>query len=406
MILEVETNLYDEKVIARTFSDQDTKIEFVQGKLSSVMSDAEYAEYQDGSITLVSKVSSIEQNVSGLTRQYSEMKTDYDGKYTDLESKYTSVSESVDGLSANISSVKSTADGNTTKITSLQATTDELSSSISSVQTNLEQEITDAKSEIKQTTDSISTEVSKKVGVSEVISRINQSAESVTINAAKIKLDGWTLNNDAIYNDTGTYRVGMWNSTNSNKDFLVVRVKDSEGNYTYPFFVRGDGTAYASNITLKDYVYVDGNSSSYIKIPYYIGSQTAYTEISKTGIRCEAATHSSDNNVGIQLGTYVTPGTGVKHTDIAFAAYSPYQVIAKNDYFYGVTIRQKDNDTAPRITMRKYKDSIQTQLDLCAPGIHFQYRGKEVANYTNDGFTVKNYDGSVVSTKEMVIVTE
>ena len=43
-------------------------------------------------------------------------------------------------------------------------------------------------SEIKQTTDSISSTVSKKVGNDEIISRINQSAEQVQINANKISL--------------------------------------------------------------------------------------------------------------------------------------------------------------------------------------------------------------------------
>lgn len=49
-------------------------------------------------------------------------------------------------------------------------------------------ELNTAKSEIKQTTDSITSTVSKKVGNNEVISKINQSSESVTINANKISL--------------------------------------------------------------------------------------------------------------------------------------------------------------------------------------------------------------------------
>ena len=44
--------------------------------------------------------------------------------------------------------------------------------------------------QIKVTSDSINLEVSKKVGNDEVISRINQSAESVTIDAAKINING------------------------------------------------------------------------------------------------------------------------------------------------------------------------------------------------------------------------
>lgn len=45
-------------------------------------------------------------------------------------------------------------------------------------------------SAIKQKSDSIETEVSKKVGSTEIISKINQSPESVAINASKISLNG------------------------------------------------------------------------------------------------------------------------------------------------------------------------------------------------------------------------
>lgn len=51
-------------------------------------------------------------------------------------------------------------------------------------------QLTSAKSEIKQTTDSISSTVSKKVGIDEIISRINQSAEKIAISADKIDIDG------------------------------------------------------------------------------------------------------------------------------------------------------------------------------------------------------------------------
>ena len=54
----------------------------------------------------------------------------------------------------------------------------------------LETTVTEAKAEIKQTTDAISLEVSKKVGNTEIISKINQSAETVSINASKINLNG------------------------------------------------------------------------------------------------------------------------------------------------------------------------------------------------------------------------
>lgn len=53
---------------------------------------------------------------------------------------------------------------------------------------------TQMNSTIKQTADSINSTVSKKVGYNEIISKINQSPESVSINANKISLYGKTLN--------------------------------------------------------------------------------------------------------------------------------------------------------------------------------------------------------------------
>ena len=65
----------------------------------------------------------------------------------------------------------------------------EITSSVSKTYST-KQELATAKSEIKQTTDSITSTVSKKVGNDEVISKINQSSEAVTINANKIDIDG------------------------------------------------------------------------------------------------------------------------------------------------------------------------------------------------------------------------
>ena len=51
--------------------------------------------------------------------------------------------------------------------------------------------VADYRSSISQTAESINTEVSKKVGKSEIISRINQTAETITIQASKIDLSGY-----------------------------------------------------------------------------------------------------------------------------------------------------------------------------------------------------------------------
>lgn len=69
--------------------------------------------------------------------------------------------------------------------------------------------ITEAKAAIKVTTDAIETTVSNKVGNSEIISKINQSAESVKIQANKVEIDGTATFNaiksqaDAAYDAKG-----------------------------------------------------------------------------------------------------------------------------------------------------------------------------------------------------------
>lgn len=60
--------------------------------------------------------------------------------------------------------------------------------------------------ELKVTADGISSEVSKKVGNNEIISKINQSSESIQIQADKVEITGDTVFS-AINNDTGTTKI-------------------------------------------------------------------------------------------------------------------------------------------------------------------------------------------------------
>lgn len=63
-------------------------------------------------------------------------------------------------------------------------------------------ELNTAKSEIKQTTTNISSEVSKKVGNDEIISKINQTAEEITIDASKLNINGTVSANGNFKIDT------------------------------------------------------------------------------------------------------------------------------------------------------------------------------------------------------------
>lgn len=62
----------------------------------------------------------------------------------------------------------------------------------------------EVKSEIKATADGINLEVSKKVDANEIISKINQTPEQISINANKIKLEGYTtINNGFSIDENG-----------------------------------------------------------------------------------------------------------------------------------------------------------------------------------------------------------
>ena len=150
-------------------------------------------------------------------------------------------------------------------------------------------------STLTQTANSLTSIVSTKVGNNEIISKINQSAEAITINANKISLagktialtsdnikitsnnfsvnsngditarnanitgtinassgtiGGFTIGSTNISAEGGAYRVFIGNGSGTNADFLVVRT-GSNGNYQYPFYVRANGTMYASNATIS-----------------------------------------------------------------------------------------------------------------------------------------------------------
>ena len=81
----------------------------------------------------------------------------------------------------------------TASVSETYATKTELADGIDDANDYTDSEITSAKAAIKVTTDGISTEVAKKTDKDSIISTINQSAESITINASKVNIAGATI---------------------------------------------------------------------------------------------------------------------------------------------------------------------------------------------------------------------
>ena len=110
---------------------------------------------------------------------------------TDIDAK---IQVSEQGILATVSQTYETQSGTDAKIQSAitQSASDILSTVSSTYAT--ESELTTQVSTINQRADNIESTVATKVGASEIISKINQSAEQVSISANKIDLTGKNLN--------------------------------------------------------------------------------------------------------------------------------------------------------------------------------------------------------------------
>lgn len=108
----------------------------------------------------------------------------------------------------------------------------EITSSVSKTYETKEN-VTKQYSNIKQTTDNITSVVGKKVGNDEIISKINQSAESVSIDAKKININGTVSANGNFSIDTDGNMKAKNGTFSGNIDIgenNYLRSKDSKGN--------------------------------------------------------------------------------------------------------------------------------------------------------------------------------
>ena len=116
----------------------------------------------------------LDATLDGITSEVSKKVGD-----TEIISK---INQSAEQVSINADKIKFEGSTSFSSAIKSDSTVSGLSSSLSETQKSV--------STLKQTADNISSEVSKKVGNNEIISKINQSAEQVSINANKINFTG------------------------------------------------------------------------------------------------------------------------------------------------------------------------------------------------------------------------
>ena len=140
----------------------------------------------------------------------------------------------------------------------------DIDSEVGKLEINIKDEVNNLQSQIVQNADSIT----QKVSSGEIISSINQSAESVKIKANKIQLEGAVTvankNGDSIKINNGDYEI---RSNSTVKGFLGLRNLDD--NYTIPRLALGqDGLLSSSNNYFVIQAYPKNNNPQNYEYPY------------------------------------------------------------------------------------------------------------------------------------------
>ena len=215
-ITDVESGLSSE--IKQTATDIRTEVKntadgltsSIQQNAESIATEVKRANEAEGNLS--TKITQTAESITSEVSKNYETKENATNTKTELES---SIKQTADGFTAELSkqvtetkqyaeSAAETAESNAKQDTADQlknySTTTEMNTRINATAEGISAEVTrklqsystteQMNSAIRQTADSINTEVSKKVNGDEIISKINQSAENVSIEANKINLNG------------------------------------------------------------------------------------------------------------------------------------------------------------------------------------------------------------------------
>lgn len=222
------------------FKSLTTSLTFVQGNISALISDSEIIKLKNGETTMYSRLVSMETSVNSLQLLFSDMSSKYDtvtGQYNSLDSKMAMYEAGLEGVSADITkisqnlsenysttsamnaSISASLEGFSASISKAYATKSELDTESGRI-TNLETWKSEASLKITDaaivSTVTSSSSWNNKADKTKIISQINQSSESISISASKIKLEGVVTANNYFKIDTdGSMqciggRIGGW----------------------------------------------------------------------------------------------------------------------------------------------------------------------------------------------------
>ncbi|EOU2113585.1 hypothetical protein C0L76_07020, partial [Clostridium perfringens] len=153
-----------------------SKTQSIETTLNGKASKQEVTEVNNRVATIKASLDGITQRVSATESKTQTLESNLNGKASKQE---------VNNVSSKVASIETSLNGITQRVSSAESNINKTNDRINSLASKEEV------AQLKITTNSISTEVSKKVNSNELISKINQSAETVQINASKINLQGY-----------------------------------------------------------------------------------------------------------------------------------------------------------------------------------------------------------------------
>lgn len=187
-------NIYDDEAIARAIHTQETQFQVLQGKISSLITDSELEVLRNGGSTMYSRMSSTEQTVEGISTQVSSIQTDLRDNRPTVTSMNSAITQKANEITTSVNQTlqnySTTSQMNTAIKQSANSITQTASQTYATkgALNTLEGRVGTAESKITPT--AIINTVTSSDGVSAMVSSINQSADTVKIQAAHINLIG------------------------------------------------------------------------------------------------------------------------------------------------------------------------------------------------------------------------
>ena len=193
-------NIYDDEAIARAIRTQETQFQVLQGKISSLITDSELEVLRNGGSTMYSRMSSTEQTVDGISTQVSSIQTDLRDNRPTITSMNSAITQKANEITTSVNQTLQNYSTTQQMNTAIQQSANSITQTASQTYATknalntLEGRVGTAESKITPT--AIINTVTSSDGVSAMVSSINQSADTVKIQAAHINLVGAVTAND------------------------------------------------------------------------------------------------------------------------------------------------------------------------------------------------------------------